>query len=97
MTLLHLILLAFVPVQGDLAADRVASSLRAAEQTPDVLLLIVDDLGWHDVGFTGGQSHRTPRIDALAEQSTVFENAYADAPNCAPTRASILSLSLIHI
>ena len=51
----------------------------------------MDDLGWHDVGFTGGTSHSTPSIDALASRSMVFENAYADAPNCAPTRASILS------
>ena len=75
MTLLHLILLSFVPMQGDPAADRVASPTQAAGQSPDVLLLIVDDLGWHDVGFTGGKSHLTPRIDALAEQSTIFENA----------------------
>ena len=61
------------------------------DSRPDVLYLIVDDLGWHDVGFTGGRSHLTPHIDALASQSTVFENAYSDAPNCAPTRASILS------
>ena len=62
-----------------------------SEDRPDVLLIIVDDLGWHDVGFTGGGSHETPRIDAFAQGATVFEHAYADAPNCAPTRASILT------
>ena len=91
MPLFHLVLLALVSWQGVPAEAPVASTTPAGEQAPDVLLLIIDDLGWHDVGFTGGRSHQTPRIDALAERSTIFENAYADAPNCAPTRASILS------
>ena len=68
-----------------------ASEPPVIDERPDVLYLIVDDLGWHDVGFTGGRSHLTPHIDALASQSTVFDHAYSDAPNCAPTRASILS------
>ena len=91
MPVLTLFLLILIPLKASPAVDQEASNPSVVAQSPDVLLLIVDDLGWHDVGFTGGRSHLTPRIDALAEQSTVFENAYADAPNCAPTRASILS------
>ncbi|MEE2681136.1 MAG: sulfatase [Planctomycetota bacterium] len=91
MPLLPLALLALVPLQGLADGSYIASPEPASEQPPDVLLVVVDDLGWHDVGFTGGTSHLTPRIDALAECSTVFDNAYSDAPNCAPTRASILS------
>ena len=82
--------LAQVPLGLGLAQDPTPPA-PAGDDRPDVLYLIVDDLGWHDVGFTGGGSHPTPRIDALASTSTVFEHAYADAPNCAPTRASILS------
>ena len=91
MPVLTLFLLILIPLKASPAVDQEAANPSVVERSPDVLLLIVDDLGWHDVGFTGGRSHLTPRIDALAEQSTVFENAYADAPNCAPTRASILS------
>ena len=86
----HLLLL-WMPLQAGTAAVQVESPPPVSDRSPDVLLVLVDDLGWHDVGFTGGRSHLTPRIDALAEASTIFENAYADAPNCAPTRASLLS------
>ena len=76
-------------LQEDPASDQ---QVRApAAVAPDILYLVVDDLGWHDVGFTGGTSHPTPVIDGLAADCMVFENAYADAPNCAPTRASLLS------
>ena len=72
-------------LQEDPASDQ---QVRApAAVAPDILYLVVDDLGWHDVGFTGGTSHPTPVIDGLAADCMVFENAYADAPNCAPTRA----------
>ena len=67
------------------------SALSQEDTRPDVLLILVDDLGWHDVGFTGGTTHKTPNIDALAAQGTVYQYAYADAPNCAPTRASLLT------
>ena len=75
--------------QDDPAPDRRVPA--SVADPPDILYLVVDDLGWHDVGFTGGTSHPTPAIDGLAADCMVFENAYADAPNCAPTRASLLS------
>lgn len=52
---------------------------------------MVDDLGWKDVEFQGSQYYETPNIDKLANEGMVFTNAYANAPNCAPTRASFLS------
>ncbi len=58
---------------------------------PDILMVVVDDLGWADVGFSGGQSHQTPRIDAFASDAVFYDNAYADAPNCAPSRCSMLT------
>ena len=63
----------------------------APDPRPDVLVLLADDLGWHDVGFTGGKLGLTPEIDALAAGSTVFTEAYSDGPNCAPSRASLLT------
>lgn len=61
------------------------------ELKPDILMVVVDDLGWADVGFSGGQSHLTPRIDAFAKEAVFYDNAYADAPNCAPSRCSMLT------
>lgn len=61
------------------------------ELKPDILVVLVDDLGWADVGFSGGRSHLTPRIDAFAREAVFYDNAYADAPNCAPSRCSMMT------
>ena len=61
------------------------------ERRPNIVLIIIDDLGWRDVGFMGGRYHETPNIDRLAEGGTAFTAAYANAPNCAPSRASLLT------
>ena len=58
---------------------------------PNIVLVYVDDLGWRDAGFMGSSYYETPNIDALAEAGIVFTNAYSNAPNCAPSRASLLT------
>ncbi len=65
-------------------------SLGAAER-PNVVLIIVDDLNdW--VGCLGGHPNaRTPHMDRLAQQGTLFVNAHCQAPLCGPSRASFLS------
>ena len=62
-----------------------------AAQLPNVVLIYVDDLGWRDLGVMGSQYYETPHIDALAREGMRFTNAYSNAPNCAPARASLLS------
>ena len=57
---------------------------------PNVVLFLVDDLGWRDPGFAGGEFD-TPSIDRLTSEGTRFAQAYANAPNCAPSRASLLT------
>lgn len=58
---------------------------------PNFILILADDLGWTDPGFMGSKFYETPELDRLANQGMVFTNAYANAPNCAPTRACLLS------
>ncbi len=67
------------------------SSASSANRPPSVVLFLVDDLGWRDVGFTGNQEIDTPHLDRLAHEGTVFSQAYASAPNCAPTRACLMT------
>jgi len=55
------------------------------------VFLLVDDLGWADLGCYGNTFHETPHIDRLARQGMRFTNAYAACPVCSPTRASILT------
>jgi len=51
----------------------------------------MDDLGWTDVGYMGSDYYETPHIDRLAGEGMIFTQAYANAANCAPTRACLLS------
>jgi arylsulfatase A-like enzyme len=58
---------------------------------PNIILVLVDDMGWHDAGFTGNTFIETPTLDKLARDGLVFDRGYANAPNCAPGRAAIMS------
>ena len=58
---------------------------------PNILFLYIDDLGWKDVGYMGNKYHETPNIDQIATEGMVFTNAYANAPNCAPSRACLMT------
>jgi arylsulfatase A-like enzyme len=56
---------------------------------PNVVLILIDDLGWRDVGFMGSMFYETPNIDKLSRQGVIFSNAYAACAVSSPTRASI--------
>ena len=58
---------------------------------PNIVFLLVDDLGWNDLACYGSTFHETPNIDQLAKAGMRFTDAYASASICSPTRASILS------
>ncbi|MDU0352529.1 sulfatase [Paraglaciecola aquimarina] len=61
-------------------------------QKPNVLMIVVDDLGWSDVGYNQTTDYfETPNVDTLAQQSLRFDQAYAGAANCAPSRAVLMS------
>ncbi|QGJ68868.1 Arylsulfatase A [Planctomycetales bacterium 10988] len=63
----------------------------AEDQRPNVILFLVDDLGWSDLGCYGSSFYETPHIDHFAAQSMRFTQAYAACHVCSPTRASILT------
>jgi len=58
---------------------------------PNILIIHVDDLGFHDLSMNGSQIYQTPNIDALAKQSVVFNNAYANYPRCVPSRYAMMT------
>ena len=59
---------------------------------PNIVLILVDDLGWMDLHVQGNERLDTPSIDRLASQGMRFTNGYAAAPVCSPTRAAILTV-----
>ena len=58
---------------------------------PNVVFIMIDDLGWKDVGFMGSTYYETPNVDALAKNGMTFMNAYSASPLCSATRSSIMS------
>lgn len=58
---------------------------------PNFIFILVDDMGWMDVGAYGSKYFQTPNIDRLAREGMKFTDAYAACPVCSPTRASILT------
>lgn len=58
---------------------------------PNILFILVDDLGYYDLSYTDSNFHETPNIDQLAGRSMVFTNGYATSPVCSPSRASLLT------
>lgn len=67
----------------------VAQSL--ASSKPNFILILADDMGWNDARFSGSPFIDTPNLDRLAREGFVFSQACSSAPNCAPTRACLLT------
>lgn len=60
-------------------------------ERPNIVLILIDDLGWRDLTCYGSDFYETPNLDALADQGMRFTAAYASCPVCSPTAASIMS------
>lgn len=58
---------------------------------PNIVLVMADDQGWGDMGYTGHPVIRTPHFDKMAAEALRFDRFYAAAPVCSPTRASVLT------
>jgi len=63
----------------------------AAKRKPNIVLILVDDLGWTDVGCFGSKYYETPNIDRLAAEGMKFTNGYAACAVCSPTRAAVMT------
>ncbi len=63
----------------------------AAQERPNVLLVVVDDLRFDDIGAAGHPFSETPNIDRLAREGAQFRNVFAVTPLCSPSRANILT------
>lgn len=64
---------------------------RPDERRPNVLFILADDFGNHDLSSTGSNFYETPNIDKIADEGMVFTNGYATCQVCSPSRASIMT------
>ena len=81
-----LILLLLVPLVALHAAD----APKPADKL-NIILFLIDDLGWRDLGCQGSTFYQTPNIDRLAKEGVRFTDAYAACAVCSPTRAAVLT------
>src|SRR4051812_37290722 len=68
-----------------------AQPVRTASRDPSIVLIVLDDMGYGDLGCFGCTDIRTPHIDRLARQGVRLTNFYANGPVCTPTRAALMS------
>ncbi|HNQ88141.1 MAG TPA: sulfatase [Verrucomicrobiota bacterium] len=69
----------------------VSGAAMASAAQPNVVVILADDLGAHDLGCYGADLHETPHVDRLAREGVRFTQAYAPSPVCTPTRAALLT------
>lgn len=66
-------------------------SQNLSKNRPNILIILTDDQGYHDVSYYGTEDLQTPNIDALRKDGMRFDNFLTNSPVCAPTRAALLS------
>ncbi|MEN8662106.1 MAG: sulfatase [Lentimonas sp.] len=65
--------------------------LAVAEERPNIIIMMADDLGYGDLGFTGNTIVETPNLDRLANEGVIFKNGYVTHPYCGPSRAGLIT------
>ena len=88
---LILILIAFVIRLSAPASILAQQPPQPAASKPNVVLIIMDDLGYGDIGSYGVRDAQTPNLDRLAREGVRLTNAYSNGANCTPTRAALIS------
>src|SRR5687767_11857922 len=81
-------LLAFMPLLCLAMGFARLSPARAAER-PNIIVVLIDDMGWGDLSCFGGEGVTTQHIDRLAAEGLSFTNFYVGSPICSPSRTAI--------
>ncbi|MCK6499923.1 MAG: sulfatase-like hydrolase/transferase, partial [Nitrospira sp.] len=80
-----------LPALAALLTMLASLQLSGRAATPNIILIVADDLGAHDLACTGSQFHETPNLDRLAAAGMRFTQAYSACTVCSPSRAAILT------
>ena len=84
-------LLAIVCLVASLASSLGAQIDARTKARPNVVLILMDDMGYGDIGSYGVKDARTPNLDRLAREGVRLTDAYANGANCSPTRTGLIS------
>lgn len=84
-----LVLSVFVAALGGLGCG--TETVSEAPATTNFVLVMADDMGWGQTGYYGHPVLKTPQLDAMAAAGLRFDRFYAGAPNCSPTRATVMT------
>ena len=78
----------FLQAAGGLAASRLWAQ---AKRRPNFIFILTDDLGWGDLGCYGNRAIKTPSLDQMARQGTLFTQFYVNNPVCSPSRTAFMT------
>ncbi len=87
----------FLSITLALALVIILNSCKPSQQSdydftrPNIVMIVTDDMGWHDLSVYGSEFIETPQLDQLANDGLRFTDAYAAAPLCSPSRAAIMT------
>ena len=85
----NITLLIFIAILGLNVVS--CSEEQQAEKRPNIVLILIDDMGWKDFGEAGSTYYETPNIDQLSRNGIRFTKAYSAAPVCSPSRGALLT------
>ena len=81
----------FAALIGLMLNHHLSATSLSAEESPNIVFFLADDLGWTGLRCFGSDFYETPNLDSLAERGLKFTNAYAACTVCSPTRASVMT------
>jgi N-acetylgalactosamine-6-sulfatase len=74
-----------------LGSSKVMAMAQRKKQRPNFIFIFADDLGWGDLGCYGNKQIKTPNLDRMAKNGTLFTQFYVPAPSCSPSRTGIMT------
>ena len=83
--------ISFLFIAASVLSITLSNAHKAWGQQKNIILLFADDAGYHDFGFQGSKTFKTPNLDKLASEGVVFKQAYTTAAVCGPSRAGLLT------
>ncbi|MEE2639690.1 MAG: sulfatase-like hydrolase/transferase [Planctomycetota bacterium] len=81
----------FLALACNVAGETETGQIGQIRKQPHIILVMADDQGWGDTGYSGHPFVKTPALDAMARSGLVLKRFYAAAPVCSPTRASVMT------